>query len=107
MFLQLPTNALNTLGESTAGVGEATIQTIANNPGILVTGIILIAAAILIFYFVKKIIVNSILGFIGWILLVVFMGVSGPLLLPTLAVSLIFGIGGVGALMVLMFFGII
>ena len=107
MFLQLPTNALNALGENTAGVGATAVQTIASNPGVLVTGIILIAAAILIFFFVKKIIVNSILGFIGWILLVVFMGVSGPMLLPSLAVSLIFGIGGVGALLVLMFFGIL
>ncbi len=107
MLIQLPANALNTLGESTVGIGEQAVQTIANNPSVLVVGIVLIAAAFVIFYFLKKLIVNTILGFIGWILLMVFIGIEGPLIIPTLVVSVIFGLAGVGALLLLLFFGVI
>ncbi|MAG22207.1 MAG: hypothetical protein CL943_02795 [Candidatus Diapherotrites archaeon] len=107
MLLQLPANALNSLGESTASIGGEAVSSLASNPSVLVLGIILIAAAVVIFYVLKKLVVNSILGFIGWILLVVLVGVEGTLLIPTLAVSLIFGLAGVGVLLMLMFFAVI
>ena len=107
MFLQLPENAVNTLGESTSTLGEQAVQTIASNPNFLITGVILIVAAVLIFYFVKKILVNSILGFIAWIIFMVFVGVEGPVMIPSLVISVIFGLAGVGALLVLKFFAII
>ena len=106
-MLQLPTNALSALGRNTADFGGQAVQTVAANPGILVTGIILIAAAIIILYFIKKIIVNSILGFVAWILFMVFVGIDPGLIIPSLAVSVIFGLAGVGVLLVLKFFGVV
>lgn len=107
MLLQLPANALNTLGESTTGLGGEAVKTIVNNPSFLVIGILLIAIAVVIFYFMKKIVVNTILGFIGWILLLVFVGIKASLIIPTLVVSVIFGLAGVGVLLLLMFLGVI
>jgi len=107
MLLELPTNALEALGTSTEGIGNEVAGALASNPSVLIIGVLLIAAAIVIFYFIKKIIVNSVLGFVGWLLLMIFIGIETPLIIPTLAVSVIFGLGGVGALLVLMFFGII
>lgn len=107
MFLELPANALNTLGESTAVAGGDALGAIASNPSLLVTGVILIIGAILILCFIKKIVVNSILGFVAWILFMVFVGVDPALTIPSLAVSVIFGLAGVGVLLVLKFFGVI
>ena len=107
MLIQFPADVVNAVGEGSAGIGGEAVQTIASNPGILVLGILLIVAAIVIFYFIKKLIVNSILGFIGWILLMVFVGIESSLIIPSLVVSLIFGLGGVGALLILLFFGVI
>ncbi len=107
MFLELPPDALNTLGESTAEIGGEAFRAIASDPSLLVTGVILIIGAILIFYFIKKIVVNSILGFVAWILFMVFVGVDPVLTIPSLVVSVIFGLAGVGVLLVLKFFGVI
>ena len=107
MLLELPAGALDTLGESTAGLGGEAVKSIASNPGILVIGIVLIAAAFVIFFLLKKLIVNSILGFIGWILLMVFFPLGEGLAIPGLVVSVIFGLAGVGALLVLKFFGVV
>ncbi len=107
MILQLPANALNALGTDTAALGGQAAQTIAANPGLLVTGILLIAAAILIFYFIKKIIVNSILGFVAWILFMIFVGIDPNYTIPSLVISVIFGLAGVGCLLLLKFFGIV
>jgi hypothetical protein len=104
---QLPAGALNALGEGTTEISGEAAKALASNPSILVVGVLLIAAAIVIFYFMKKLIVNSILGFVGWILLLVFVGIKEALIIPTLAVSVIFGLAGVGALLLLMFFSAI
>ena len=44
---------------------------------------------------------------IYWILLMVFVGINESLIIPTLAVSVIFGLGGVGAILVMKFLGVI
>jgi hypothetical protein len=107
MFLELPPAALNTLGENTADIGGEALGAIASNPSLLVGGIVLIIGAILIFFFIKKIIVNTVLGFVAWILFMTFVGVDPGLTIPSLAVSVIFGLAGVGVLLVLKFFGVI
>ncbi len=107
MDVEIPAEALNSLGETTAAVGGEAANAIASNPGILITGILLIAAAILIFFFIKKLIVNSVLGFVGWILFIFFVGVDQSLLIPSLVISVIFGLAGVGVLLVLTFFGVV
>ena len=71
-----------------------------------VGGIVLVVAAVLIFIFLKKIIVNSILGVAAWAILTFVFHVELPFI-PSLAVSIIFGLAGIGAMLVLRFFGIV
>ena len=110
-FLNIPVpgNALDGIGQGAAGaagnVGSAALQLV-GNPVILVGGIILVAAAVLIFFFLKKIIINSILGIAAWILLTYIFNIELPFI-PSLAVSVIFGLAGIGAMLVLRFFGLL
>lgn len=77
----------------------------------LVIGLILIAATIAILYFLKQIIVNSLVGVVAWaiisfVLPLVGLDLSLPFL-PSLIVSALFGLAGIGALMVIAFLGLI
>lgn len=105
----LPGAALEGLGGQTGEIasqaGQAAMQ-LAGNPAVLIGGIVLVIAAALIFLFLKKIIVNSILGVIAWALLYYAIGVELPLL-PSLAVSIIFGLAGIGAMLLLKFFSML
>lgn len=77
----------------------------------LVLGIILIAATIAILYFLKQIIVNSLVGVVAWAVITYalpWVGVDLSLpFLPSLIVSAIFGLAGIGSLMVIAFLGLI
>lgn len=109
LAIDLPTGALQGLGEqagSTAGKAAETAMQFAGNPTVLLGGIGLVIAAVLIFLFLKKIIINSILGVIGWAILNFAMGIQLPLI-PSLAVSVIFGLGGIGVMLALRFFGLL
>ena len=75
-------------------------------PEFLIIGIILIIATIVIIFFLKKIIINSILGLIVWALAVFVFKVSLPLI-PSLAVGIIFGPAGIGVMMALKVFGLL
>ncbi len=88
----------NTAGE-TAGnfIGD---------PSILVIGIVLIIAAIIIFTVLKKIIVNSILGLIVFGIIHFVVGINLPFI-PTLIVTAIFGLAGIGVMLVLHFLAIL
>jgi len=105
-FLNIPVP--DGLGEgaadAAAGVGTAAME-LAGNPTILIGGIILVVVAVVIFFFLKKIIINSILGIGAWLILTYFFQVQLPFW-PSLAVSVIFGLAGIGAMLVLKFFGI-
>ncbi len=105
---QVPENVLNGLGtgavSAAEGAGNAALN-LAGNPAILIGGIILIAGALVIFFFLKKIIVNSLLGVGAWVVLTYVFHVELPFI-PSLAVSVIFGLAGIGAMLVLRFFGL-
>jgi len=77
----------------------------------LILGIVLIAATIAILYFLKQIIVNSLVGVVAWALITYalpFFGVNLSLpFLPSLIVSAIFGLAGIGAMMVIAFLGLL
>jgi len=109
-FLEIPVpeSIANLFGEAgpaaAENVGNAALG-FAGNPSILVGGIILVVAAVVIFFLMKKIIVNSILGIGAWLVLTFVFHVELPLI-PSLAVSVIFGLAGIGAMLVLRFFGI-
>lgn len=72
----------------------------------VIFGVLLIVAAVVVIHFVKKIIVNSILGVIAWAVLNYVVGIE----LPTIAsfvVSAIFGLAGIGVLLILRFLALI
>jgi len=77
-----------------------------NNPLVLGSGITLIIIAILILFFLKKIIVNSILGIICWAILTFLLHIELPFI-PSLVVSIIFGLAGIGVMLLLKFFGVL
>ncbi|MDO8538423.1 MAG: hypothetical protein Q7S21_06060 [archaeon] len=96
--------ALNTLGTNTLP-GEA-VGSLVSNPAALISGIVLIIAAVLIFWFLKNIVVHAVVGIIGWAIAVFVFHIELPFVL-SLIVSLIFGLGGLGVLLLLKFLGII
>lgn len=94
----------NTAGE-TAANATGLVADLAGNWFVIGGGIILIIAAILIFMFLKKIIVNSVLGIVAWAILVFVFKIEMGLI-TTLVISAIFGLAGVGVILVLKFLGI-
>ena len=107
--IPVPESVLNGLGETATGAAEtagSTVMQLAGNPVVLVGGIVLVIAAILVFLFLKKIIVNSILGIAAWAILTFVFQIQLPFI-PSFAVSVIFGLAGIGAMLVLRFFGML
>ena len=105
----IPQSILNIFGQNAAEVGAETAGNALNfvgDPTILIIGIVLIIATVAVFFFIKKIIVNSILGAICWGVANFIFGIELPML-PSLVVSIIFGPAGVGVLLVLRFLGFI
>ena len=90
--------------QAAQGIGSAA-QTLAGNWQILAGGIILIAAAVLIFLFLKKLAINSALGLIAFAILIFAFKIDLPFI-PTLVVSAIFGLAGIGVILVLKFLGV-
>ncbi len=94
-------------GVSTAGnTAVEAAKTFAGNPGILAGGIILIIAGILVILFLKRIIVNSILGAIAWAIVNYVFQVNLPFF-PSLIVSVAFGLPGIGVMLLLRFLGVL
>ncbi len=76
------------------------------NPTVLIIAIVLIAATIFLFFFLKKIITNSILGGIIWFVSIYIFHVQLPLV-PSFVISVLFGPAGIGAMLLLKFFGLL
>ncbi len=85
---------------------ETVTNTISGNVSWLVIGIIFFVAAALVIHFLKNLVANAVLGVIGWALLTYVFHVSLPFY-PSLFVSAIFGLAGLGAMVVLAFLGIV
>lgn len=77
-----------------------------SNPTILIAAIILIAVTIFLLFFLKKIMVNSILGGLIWATSIFFFHVELPLI-PSFVISVMFGPAGIGAMLLLKFFGLL
>ena len=76
------------------------------NPWILIAiGIAFIIIAILIFFWLKKILINSIAGIIISLILIFGLKMTLPLI-PTLIISAIFGPAGIGVMLLLKLFGV-
>ena len=98
------------LGESTAAASQAA-SFLQGNIGFLILGLILIAATIALLYFFKQVIVNSILGLVAWIIISYVLPIFGFSISlpfwPSLIVSALFGLAGIGVMLVLGFLGVI
>jgi hypothetical protein len=95
--LMLAVDITNTAGDAA--------NLLTGNWQLLAAGIILIVIAALLVMIVKRIVVNSILGILCWALLYFVLKVELQLI-PTLVVSLIFGLAGVGVILLLKFLGV-
>jgi hypothetical protein len=85
--------------------GTEKVINLVNNPKALVIGVILIGVTFLIIFFLKQFIVNSIIGVIGLFICAI-IGIKLPFVL-TLIFSVIFGLAGIGIMLILRFFGIL
>jgi TRAP-type mannitol/chloroaromatic compound transport system permease small subunit len=81
-------------------------NTISGNISWLLIGIVLFIAAAIVIYFLKNIVANTVLGLIGWATVTYFFHISLPFW-PSLLVSGIFGLAGLGAMVVLSALGIV
>jgi len=93
------------LDENIAGNAASTASNILGNPFWLIAGIVLIVVTILLLLFIKKIIINSILGLILFLVVKFGLAVQLPTI-PALVVSIIFGPAGIGVMLLLKFFGL-
>lgn len=80
-------------------------QAIHTDPLYLLAGIGLVALAIFVVFFLKRVIVNSILGLLAFAVLWA-LGIRLPFII-TLVVSIIFGLAGVGTMLILYFLGLL
>jgi hypothetical protein len=94
------------VGEDLVHTAGETAGNFAGDPTILIIGIVLIVAAVAIFVLLKKIIVNSIAGLIVFGIIKFVFGVNLPFI-PTLVITAIFGLAGIGAMMVMHFLGML
>ncbi len=74
--------------------------------GLLVMGAALAVAGIVLVVVLKRIMENLIVGLVGFLALKIFFGVNIPLL-PGIIISILFGLSGLGALLILHFFGVL
>ena len=102
-FLQaLPHALTNNLSET---VGSEAAKFV-GDPMILVWGIVMIVVALLVIFFLKRIILNSVLGIVGWAIVIFIFKIELPWI-ASLVVSVVFGLAGVGTMLLLKFLGIV
>ncbi len=73
---------------------------------LVIGGIVLIVAALFLIFILKRIVVNSILGIVAFVVIRFLLGIDLPFL-PTLIVSLVFGLAGIGTMLLLYFLGLL
>lgn len=103
--MALPDSILNALGQSTAAETTKALS-FAGEPWVLAGAIILVIIAIVLVLVLKKIIVNSLLGLIAWAIIKWVFGISLPFW-ASLIVSAVFGLAGIGVMLLLRFLGLI
>jgi hypothetical protein len=77
-----------------------------NQPLFIVVGIGLIIATLIIIFFLKKIIINSVLGGIIWAIAIFVFKVNLPTI-PSLIVSIVIGPAGIGTMLLLNALGLL
>ena len=76
------------------------------DPSTFLLGALFVIVALLVVFVVKRVLENLIIGVLGFLVIKFVLGVDIPLI-PGLIVSLLFGLGGLGVLLILHFFGIV
>jgi len=97
---------MGAFGESAGRGATKFIVNMVGKPEVLMIGLVLIIVTAVLLFFLKKIIINSILGLIAWSILKYYFHTELPFI-ASLVVSMIFGLAGVGTLLILKFFGIL
>ena len=81
-----------------------------SNTGLIITAVAFIIIAVIVIGFLKQILINSVLGVIAWLIITFVFPLFGVQVqlsfFPSLVVSAIFGLAGMGVLLVLAFLGI-
>jgi len=84
---------------------EEQALSLVNDPTILIIAIVLIVATVLLIFFMKRIIINTVLGLIIWAVVTYIFKVNLPFI-PSFVVSVVFGPAGIGVLLLLKFLGV-
>jgi len=84
---------------------EGIIEFAEGNLGLLLTAIAFIIIAVIVIALIKQILINSVLGIIAWLLLQYVFQVKLNFGI-SLVVSIIFGLAGIGVLLLLKFLGL-
>lgn len=106
LLFQNAVEGAGTAGNAAAGAAADATQFLVGNWGLLAIGILLIIAAVIVLFLLKKIIINTVLGLVCWGIVYFLFSINLPLL-PSFVLAVIFGPAGVGAMLVLRFMGIV
>jgi hypothetical protein len=91
--------------QGTQMVQEAATEVIPLPPEYILPAIVLVIATVFIFFFLKKIIVNSVLGVVALLAANFIFNMQLPWI-SSIVISIIFGPAGVGVMIVLRIFGV-
>lgn len=90
-----------------AGTAAGTVSNaISGNISWLIVGIAFFIVAAMLFFYLKNLVVNTILGVLGWGVLTYIFHLQLPFW-ASLIVSAVFGLAGLGAIVILAFLGIV
>ncbi|QQR92578.1 MAG: hypothetical protein IPJ89_05535 [Candidatus Iainarchaeum archaeon] len=104
MLTAILLQASNTL--TTGGTADIVQNAISGDISWLFVGIAFFIVAAMLLFFLKNLIVNTILGVIGWAILTYVFQLQLPFW-ASLIVSAIFGLAGLGVMVILAFLGIV
>ena len=88
------------------GAVEVVQNAISGNISWLLVGIAFFVIAAMLFFYLKNLVVNTILGILGWGVLTYVFHLQLPFW-ASLVVSAVFGLAGLGAIVILAFLGIV
>jgi hypothetical protein len=94
------------IASNSNGAVGAVQNAISGNISWLLVGIAFFVIAAMLFFYLKNLVVNTILGILGWGILTYVFHLQLPFW-ASLIVSAVFGLAGLGAIVVLAFLGIV
>ncbi|MDO8427849.1 MAG: hypothetical protein Q7S92_01420 [Candidatus Diapherotrites archaeon] len=92
--------------DAAANLTQSQLTSWAGNHWILIAGIVLVVLAVIVLFLVRQILINSVLGLIVFAIAKFVFNIDLPLI-PSLILSIVFGLAGIGCLLVLKFLGVL